>query len=197
MAVGFDKVFDTQRIYRLTLDAMARPGKVNALPALRLNPPAGLSQAAAAVALTLLDSETGFCVLPSDQAVKDYLMIHTGAAFYPLHSAEFIVISGRESNPQLGEVCCGTLLAPEKGATLIMMVDSLAGTAGGTKLRLSGPGIKESSLLNISGLDQENLKIIAEMNQEYPLGIDVIYADNSGNVACVPRSSSLRWEVVS
>ena len=193
----FDKVFDTQRIYRLTLDAMARPGKVNFLSARRLNPPSGLNQAAAAVALTLLDNETGFCVLPSEQAINDYLMLNTGAAFYPVNFAEFIIVSGKENHAQLREVCCGTLISPEKGATLIIMVDSLGATASGMKLQLSGPGIKDSSYLHISGLDKENLEVISEMNQEYPLGVDVIYADNAGNVACVPRSSSLRWEVLS
>jgi alpha-D-ribose 1-methylphosphonate 5-triphosphate synthase subunit PhnH len=192
----FDKVFDTQRIYRLMLDAMARPGKVNFLPELRLNPPSGLNQAAAAVALTLFDSETGFCVLPSNQAINDYIMFNTSAAVCPVNLAEFIIVCGKEYHAQLRDVCSGTLLSPEKGATLIIMVDSLAADASGIKLQLSGPGIKDHSFLYISGLDKDNIQTISEMNQEYPLGVDIIYADNAGNVACVPRSSSLRWEVL-
>lgn len=193
----FDKVFDTQCIYRQILDAMARPGKVNLLPALRLNPPLGLNQAAAAIALTLLDSETGFCVLPADQGVIDYLKFNTGAAACPVDCAEFIITAGNERKPELIDVCCGTLLSPEKGATLIIMVDSLEAAGKGIQLLLSGPGINGGSCLNISGLDKSNIQTIAGLNQEYPMGVDVIYADNSGNVACVPRSSSLRWEVLS
>jgi len=192
----YDKIFDTQRIYRLTLDAMARPGKVNFLPELRLNPPSGLNQAAAAVALTLLDSETGFCVLPYDQAINDYLRFNTSSAVCPINFAEFIIVWGKEKYTELREVCSGTLISPEKGATLIIMVDSLVAAGGGMKLQLSGPGIKDHSFLYISGLDKDNIQIITEMNQEFPLGVDVIYADNAGNVACVPRSSSLRWEVL-
>lgn len=191
---SFDKVFDTQRIYRLILDAMARPGTVNSLSAFKLQPPSGLNPAAAAVALTLFDSETCFSVLPSDQAIIDYLMLNSGAAVCPVHAAEFILVSGREEVPEINEVCCGTLISPEKGATLIMMVDSLMTTVHGSKLVLRGPGIKDSSCLNISGLDKENIRAISEMNQEYPLGVDVIYVDHAGNVACVPRSSALQWE---
>ncbi|MBU2699508.1 alpha-D-ribose 1-methylphosphonate 5-triphosphate synthase subunit PhnH [Sporomusaceae bacterium BoRhaA] len=193
----FDKVFDTQRIYRLVLDAMARPGTVNSLSEFKLQPPAGLNQAAAAVALTLFDSETCFSVLPSDQAISDYLRFNTGAAVGSVSDAEFVLVNGREEAPEIHEMCCGTLISPEKGATLLMMVDSLVATAHGSKLVLRGPGIKDSSCLNISGLDKENIRAISELNQEYPLGIDVIYLDHAGNVACVPRSSSLRWEGLS
>lgn len=192
----FDKIFDTQQIYRLTLDAMARPGKVYALPAVRLNPPAGLNKAAAAVALTLLDSETAFCVLPSDEAINDYLIRNTGAVSCQINDAEFIVTNGKTAVSKLSEACCGTLFSPEKGATLITMVDSLV-AAHSIKLRLSGPGIKDGSILNISGMAGENMQTIFELNREYPLGVDVIYADKAGNVACVPRSSALQWEVLS
>lgn len=191
---SFDKVFDTQRIYRLILDAMARPGIVNSLSVFKLHPPSGLSLAAAAVALTLFDSETCFSVLPYDQAIIDYLMINTGAAACLVDAAEFILVNGREEVMEINEVCCGTLISPEKGATLIMMVDSLVATVHGSKLVLKGPGIKDSSWMNISGLDQENIRAISELNQEYPLGVDVIYVDQAGNVACVPRSSVVQWE---
>ena len=193
---SFDKVFDTQCIYRLTLDSMARPGKLNSLPILQVNPPSALSRSAAAVTLTLLDSETGFCMLPSEQTMIDYLVLNTGAVPSPLTVAEFIVVLGGEKWPELSNVCCGTLISPEKGATLIIMVDRLATDGNGIKLTLQGPGIKGEAVLCISGLNQETLEAIANLNQEYPLGVDVIYVDDAGNIACIPRSSSLRWEVL-
>ncbi len=193
----FDKVFDTQRIYRLILDAMARPGKVNSLPTLSINPPPGLNQAAAAIGLTLLDGETGFSVLPFNQDIIDYIILNTGAAACQTDCAEFVITAGMKGRPELIDTCCGTLITPEKGATLIMMVDSLAAAGKGVKLWLSGPGIDGSSCLDISGLDDSNLQTIAGLNQEFPMGVDVIYADNSGKVACVPRSSVTRWEVLS
>jgi alpha-D-ribose 1-methylphosphonate 5-triphosphate synthase subunit PhnH len=194
----FDKVFDTQRIYRLVLDAMARPGKLNSLPVVSINPPSGLSQYAAAAALTLLDSETGFCVLPDNQMIVDYLLLNTGAASCPLTVAEFIIVIGATAGLELSDVCRGTLISPEKGATLIIMVDRLATAAGtGSKLTLRGPGIKGEAILYISGLNKSILEAIASLNQEYPLGVDVVYVDHAGTVACVPRSSSLRWEEVS
>ena len=193
----FDKVFDTQCIYRLTLDAMARPGKLNSLPILNINPPSSLSQSAVAVALTLLDSETKFCVLPHDQGMIDYLMLNTGATSCSLTDAEFLIVIGREEQLELRDVCGGTLISPEKGATLIIMVDNLAAVGKGVKLLLQGPGIKGESSLCISGLNNSIIKSLISLNQEFPMGIDVIYVDNANNIACVPRSSSLRWEVLS
>lgn len=193
----FDKVFDTQQIYRLTLDAMARPGKVNSLPALRLKPPDGLNWGAAAIALTLFDSEAGFCSLSAGQAAGNYLTLNTGAALRPVATAEFVIAGGEQPLPELGEASCGTLLSPELGATLLIMVKQLSPTGGEIKLQLAGPGIKGSSLLFISGLAPENLATVAQLNREFPLGVDVIYIDDAGHIACVPRSSSLQWEVVS
>ena len=118
----FDKVFDTQQVYRLTLDAMARPGKVNSLPALHLNPPAGLNWGAAAIALTLLDSETNFCSLLSGQSAGNYLALNTGAAPQSVETAAFIIAGGGEAMPELRGAGCGTLFSPELGSTLILMV---------------------------------------------------------------------------
>ncbi len=193
----FDKVFDTQRIYRLVLDSMARPGKLNSLPVLSINPPSRLNQFAAEVLLTLLDSETGLCLLPDDQAMIDYLIVNTGAVSCPLPAADFIVVMGTAARPELSDVCRGTLLSPEQGATLIIMVDSLAAAGKRIKVTLQGPGIKGESALHISGLHSDILETITGLNQEYPLGVDVVYVDHAGTIACVPRSSSLRWEELS
>lgn len=189
---SFDKVFDTQRLYRQVLDAMARPGKINSLESLTLTPPPGLNQAAAAIALTLLDSETRFYIAAPDSA--EYLAINTGATSCPPDSAEFVFACGDNVLPQLQEVNRGTLLTPELGATVILQVDRIGNDGSGTPLTLTGPGIKDSVQLVINGLQQENLQILAALNREYPLGVDVIYVDAGGNIACIPRSSNVRWE---
>lgn len=191
----FDKVFDTQHIYRLLIDAMSRPGKINMLPStICLTPPSALQKAAAAVAFTMLDHETGFCCLSSRHDVSDYIAINTGAAVQSVDAAEFIIFAG-SSYAEISSACCGSLLSPEQGATLIIMVDRISNADGVLRLQLSGPGVKDSCDLFINGLEQKNLEIISQLNSEFPLGVDVIYTDGSGNIACVPRSGSMCWEV--
>lgn len=191
---SFDKVFDTQRIYRQTLDAMARPGKINALYQLKLNPPQGLNQAAAAIALTMLDSETSFYLALTSQDISEYLTLNTGARNCPVDCAEFIIACADRALPELNVVNCGTLLSPEKGATILFMVHRLATESNGLAIVLTGPGIAGNSRLVIEGMHPGNLQIIASLNQEYPLGVDMICVDNRGNVACIPRSSTMQWE---
>lgn len=191
---SFDKVFDTQRIYRQTLDSMARPGKINALSQLNIKSPQGLNQAAAAIALTMLDSETNFHLALDDQDISEYLTLNTGASNCLVNGAEFIIACADRLLPELKDVNCGTLLSPEKGATVLFMVHRLGVQGKGITLNLTGPGIAGTSRLVIAGMHYSNLEIMASLNQEYPVGVDMIFADDSGNVACIPRSSTVRWE---
>ncbi|OAT85468.1 phosphonate C-P lyase system protein PhnH [Desulfotomaculum copahuensis] len=193
---SFDRVFDTQRIFRLLLDVMARPGKICRLPALKLQPPAELNLFAAGIALTLLDSETSFAVLPENASVQTYLHMNTGARLEDASRAAFVLFNGREDRPELAGVERGHLLAPEKGATLVAAVTALSGSGGGEmEIALRGPGVGGTSTIAVSGLHQDNLKRIIHLNREFPLGVDLILADCGGSLAAVPRSSTIRREV--
>jgi alpha-D-ribose 1-methylphosphonate 5-triphosphate synthase subunit PhnH len=191
----FDKVFDTQKFYRQMLDTMARPGKICPLPVLDLRPPAGLGTFAAGIAFTLLDSETGFAVAPARDDWREYLRLNTGAEAEPVSAAEFIIADGRLDLPEINEINRGNLLSPEEGSTLILLVDRVSGGGPGACLTLSGPGVKGSAALVAQGLDPANLDRILRLNEEFPLGIDVFFVDPYGNLAAVPRSSAVDWEV--
>ncbi|MDR3588392.1 MAG: phosphonate C-P lyase system protein PhnH [Negativicutes bacterium] len=192
---AFDKVFDTQKFYRQMLDSMARPGKLCPLPELDLHPPAGLGACAAGIAFTLLDSETSFAVLPDRDDWQEYLRLNTGSAARPVSAAEFIVADGRHDLPQISEMNRGSLLSPEEGSTLILLIDRLTGDAPGVCLTLRGPGVKDSTAMAAQGLAPANLERILRLNEEFPLGVDLFLVDTCGNLAAVPRSSSVDWEV--
>ena len=64
-------------------------------------------------------------------------------------------------------------------------------------MTLSGPGVNGQIKLVIDGLLSDNLERMVKLNQEYPLGVDLFFVDPSGNLAAVPRSSSVVWEVAS
>lgn len=193
---AFDKVFDTQRIYRLMLDALARPGKLRTLPGLDICPPNGLNRYAAGLGFTLLDSETTFAILPEDDDWRDYFSLNTGVKPAAPEAAEFILLRGGEYLPEIARVNRGTLLSPEEGSTLFVLVDAIGGTQpGAVKLTLAGPGIKELAQVAVVGLHPLNLAAICS-RQEYPLGVDCFFVDAEGIMLAMPRSATVQWEEV-
>lgn len=194
---AFDKVFDTQRVYRLMLDAIARPGKILTLQRLDVYPPHCMTGFAAGLAFTLLDAETGFAVLPANGHWQDYVALNTGARPVAAERAEFLLVDGKEYAPQILSLNRGSLPSPEGGATLFVMVGNIAADGGGVRLTLTGPGIKGRAAITIDGLNIANLDNIVALNQEYPLGVDTFFTDPHGNLAALPRSTTVSWEVLS
>lgn len=194
---AFDRVYDTQKIYRQMLDAMARPGKICPLPELNLTSVAGLSKFATGMVFTLLDSDTSIAVIPQNEVWLDYFHLNTGAKVTTPAQAEFIIVNGRDECKQILEINRGSLLSPETGSTVIIMVDRVAADGPGMGLTLTGPGINGQMRLVITGVNPANLAGIIDLNNEYPLGVDVFFVDEVGNLTAVPRSSSLHWEAVS
>lgn len=192
---SFNKVFDTQKIYRLMLDAMARPGKITDLPSLDIYPPSGLSGYVASLAFTLLDGDTTFAVLPENGLWQDYLAVNTGARAAAPTVADFILLAGQRHAPQISDFNRGSLLAPEGGSTLFILVDGIAADAGGVRLTLTGPGIDGQAAVMIDGLVLANLESILSLNQEYPLGVESFLVDRRGHLLAIPRSTAVSWEV--
>ena len=85
LETDFPTIFDTQQVFRVIMDSMAHPGKVNCLPNFTASAPQGLSPFIAAVCFTLLDSEACFYV--ENQAWRDYLRVNTGSQLKPVDSA--------------------------------------------------------------------------------------------------------------
>jgi alpha-D-ribose 1-methylphosphonate 5-triphosphate synthase subunit PhnH len=191
---NFDQVLMSQQIYRLLLDAMARPGKIAALPELELDPPAGLFRPLAGLALTLLDQETTFAVLPERPPWSNYLGLNTGSRSAELAKAEFVILDGGDDLPQLSAVNRGNLLFPDQGATLMIMVSAIGLAGGGIGLTLQGPGGHGERRLFLNGLCPGNLERIQELNREFPLGVDLVITDRHGALVCIPRSNTIHME---
>jgi len=192
---GFNKVFDTQRIYRLTLDAMARPGKIVVLPQPELYPPEGITPYTAGVAFTLLDSETSFALLPDSDLSRQYICLNSGSRAEELSRAQFVILDGRDDFPALTDLCRGDLLYPERGATLIVMVDTISEQGEGLRLTLRGPGVDGVRTLALKGLCPANMHCVQELNREFPLGVDLILTDQKGALAALPRSCAVELNV--
>ncbi len=191
----YDEVFDAQAHYRILLDSMARPGKIGLLSHPDLNPPAGLSPAAALLAFTLLNSDVTFYVDGSESAeLENYLSLNTSARRADVSVADFIFMKGENQEDLLAEAKIGNLSYPEESATFIIDVQSIreTETPESLALTLKGPGVETSKTVFISGINRAILQSMLRQNEEFPLGIDMILSDLEGHILCIPRSNQFK-----
>ncbi|MFZ5754804.1 MAG: phosphonate C-P lyase system protein PhnH, partial [Bacillota bacterium] len=189
--MGFDYVHDIQKAFRKVLDSTARPGKINSLreESQKLDLPLEANKAALLLMLMLLDNEVTFYVAGREgPQIARYMRQLTYAPTAPLEEAAFVfVLEDAVADNQLltiMEKCKrGDLLNPHLSATLVVEVVSLAGEG---EWGLQGPGIKGENYLSIAAEDGWVEKR-AEINKEYPLGIEMYFLDRAYNLAAIPR----------
>ncbi len=193
---GFDMIFDSQKIFRLLLDAFAHPGKIAKITDLQITPPPGMNKMSAGVLLALLDLEVGFAVVAGDkkqgEKIEQYLILNTGCGLKNLESADFIL--ARDELPPVNRIKKGSLEYPDQGATIVYSAEeiseSLSGV-GAVNLTLAGPGIKGKRSLALRGLDKREILKIMEINKEFPLGADFVFTDNQEGFCALPRSTKI------
>jgi alpha-D-ribose 1-methylphosphonate 5-triphosphate synthase subunit PhnH len=186
-------VMDAQSVFRATMDAMARPGRVFPFDC-SLIPPSPLSDRAAAIALTLADYETPIWLDPplaAVDAVPDWLRFHTGAPITDDPArATFALISDAAALPDFAFFASGSQDYPDRSATLIVQVESLS---TGFQLNLRGPGIERTQLLSVGPLPADFADRAAENRSLFPRGVDLLFVSVDG-VAGIPRSTLVAKE---
>ncbi|NGM35155.1 phosphonate C-P lyase system protein PhnH [Methylobacterium sp. DB0501] len=191
LARGFaDPVHDAQGVFRAVMDALARPGTIQAL-ATDLAPPAPLTSELAALALALADADAPLWLdagLARNPAVAGFLRFHTGARIGedPAEAA-FALISDPAACPDFGAFAQGTPAYPDRSATLVLAVSDLSDREG---WRLDGPGIRDSARLAASPLPADIASRLARNHAGFPEGIDLIFAA-PGRLAALPRSTRI------
>ncbi|MDX8464997.1 phosphonate C-P lyase system protein PhnH [Mesorhizobium sp. VK23B] len=189
---GFaEPVFNAQTVFRAIMDAMARPGSVQALPSLA-HPPAPLSATAGAVALALCDNDTPIWLDPRLQAeapVKAWLGFHTGAPLANTPAdAHFAIVANPAEMAALDGFAQGTQEYPDRSTTLILLVDDLA---SGPSLLLEGPGIEKTATIAPRAMPRHFVEQWKQNNHRFPRGVDIILAA-SGSLACLPRTTRIK-----
>lgn len=183
----------SQLIFRRILDGMARPGKVVELPDVKHDVPFD-NKYAYLLLFTLLDSYVTFKVLDikrrADEAeVSKYISLRSGSRESGLEDADFVLVFGGSSGGLITSMKKGTPKYPDESATVIYDVESIG--RGSTVLSLSGPGILSSQNLILEGIEKGEIEDLISANSDFPLGIDVVFLDKSGKVACLPRSTTI------
>ena len=194
-----------QRAFRCVLDAFAHPGTVHRLVPAPENPasPVALDASLELVVRLFVDQAVTFCVADSESdAVAAYLTSETHARRAPLRDADFVVVPARAdaqtASEAVAEACRGTLVSPEKGATLLMGCARLAGVPESGEVTepavhvvaLQGPGVERENRFAVDRVDW--LRARDARGDEFPCGIEIVLVDPEGRIAAVPRSSSAR-----
>jgi alpha-D-ribose 1-methylphosphonate 5-triphosphate synthase subunit PhnH len=190
VSAGFrDSVADAQSVFRCILDATAHPGRVVEIPAdLLAANDSGLSHAAAALALTLLDFETPVWLDRDLTSAGDFLRFHCGSPLVATsNESRFAFAAGSNRLPDLTHFDLGTSDFPERSTTLVIEVPDLAESPS---LRLRGPGIQTSAPLRVEGVSSAFWKKRADLATLFPLGLDIVFT--CGRRLCVvPRTTTV------
>ena len=191
LSSGFaDPVLDGQATFHAAMNALARPGSIEAIGA-DLDPPMPLTAELAAIALALVDHETTLWLdgpLGASSAVVDYLRFHTGVKIVaePADAAFALVVDVADM-PRLSEFSLGSDEYPDRSTTIVIAVERLAAGAGST---LSGPGIDHISRLIIEPRPSDMAGQLAANRALFPRGVDLIFAA-PGAIAALPRTTKV------
>lgn len=199
----FNETAYTQTVFRTLLDCMARPGTIGHLHLHLKSTPGELSapftEYLLGVALTLMDQEVVFHVWNDRHQVAAQLQLHTMSRPGDLEDCDYLLAYGGEAF-EIDRLKKGSWQFPDESATIICQVDRLAAPpihqAETIRFELHGPGIQQAREISVSGLNPGVLEPWRQCNREFPLGLDWILVDRSGQVCCLPRSTRFSEEVL-
>lgn len=178
----FDEVFDSQETFRIILEAMANPTRILSVKK-AADKLYGDHKAMLAVAMTLLDNETTFCVC-GDAALKEQITLLTHAKESPAAEAEFVFVTKDEKlAADIENFMCGTLEDPHKSATVIVEITE----EKEKHLVFCGPGIKDCVEINTAKQVDEAVELRDAQAYEYPQGIDFLFLTAAGGLFGIPR----------
>ncbi|MGF9564259.1 phosphonate C-P lyase system protein PhnH [Neorhizobium sp. JUb45] len=187
---GFaNPVMDSQAVFRRVMNALAQPGTIADLAGF-VTPPAPMSQAAAAILLTLADYDTPvwFEKPENNDDAIGWMSFHTGAPrTADVLRAGFAVLEKASPVSAWASFPIGTSDYPDRSATLLLPVESLV---GGQPLTLTGPGIETQTVIAPSGLPEGFVAVMAENRAAYPLGLDVVLVCG-GEAIALPRTTRI------
>lgn len=188
--IAYNTVHDSQAHFRKILYAMARPGLCINLDGPDLHPPLDLYRSSASIGLALMDRYVQFYCHNYSSDTTAYLALNTGAAQGSLKEADFIFVHATEAGYCMQQAKMGSLEYPDESATLIIQVEGFERTDG-LSVQLQGPGIEGQRTISVSGIEPLLIETFMEVNSEYPLGIDCIFAAPDNSIMCIPRTSRI------
>lgn len=187
---GFSEpVFESQSVFRMLMDSMARPGSIRTVGT-DVGQPEQLGSAAGAIALTLCDHETPVWLSAglAKSAVGEWVVFHTGAPITREKAeARFAFVEAGAALASLGLFSAGSQEYPDRSTTLVIEIAALG---EGQPLTLTGPGIPHAATVRVAGLPDVFPRLWADNRALFPRGIDVILTAGK-NLLCLPRTTRI------
>jgi alpha-D-ribose 1-methylphosphonate 5-triphosphate synthase subunit PhnH len=185
-AHDFDEVFDCQEVFRKLLEAFSNPGRAVDISnnAKKLNTTLG---AYLAVAATLIDNETSYCVV-GNEVLSELVQQFTYGQPQKLEQSGFVFIQADCDTDQIGSILssvpAGTMEEPHKSGIVFVRVDSLQASPGHT---IKGPGVKGELVAPFSAYAARWMRLRRAAAHEYPCGVDLAFITDSGQIMAAPR----------
>ncbi len=163
-----EKCLMTQHVFRALHQAMSNPGTVHDVPQEQEHTDGG-HDILLALAETILDNEASFCLVGKDgeqleRIVRDLTGSRKGDAA-PAFDAP--------------------------GSTIIYLVAGFNGGPDSCSFSLRGSGIGPVMSFSVEGIGRDELCGIKDVNKDFPLGVNCIFVDLMGKIACIPRSATV------
>jgi alpha-D-ribose 1-methylphosphonate 5-triphosphate synthase subunit PhnH len=175
-----------QETFRALLDAMARPGTVGHVP---LHVAGGDMAAAVSVFEALIDHEVSFAAVPSMPGATEALLRLTGSRVAALSTADYVLCREDSLEEVLRQAKTGPLDYPDRGATIVCRVSEIG---EGEAVTLSGPGIDGTTTLRLRSFAASARQEFSARNEDRPLGVDIVFVDSAGRIACLNRYTALK-----
>lgn len=186
-----DPVLDSQRIFRLTLEALSHPGRVIELPGLVESPPL-VPDAIASICLALADLDTPVWIQPGESCLERelaaMLRFHCGCTITASsENAAFALIHDARRMDSLQRFAVGSAEYPDRSTTLLV---AIGGFEQGDPWVLKGPGIAGHRTLSPAGLPESFRREWGENTSLFPRGVDLILCSGR-RIAGIPRTTMI------
>jgi alpha-D-ribose 1-methylphosphonate 5-triphosphate synthase subunit PhnH len=165
-----------QQLFRQLMQAMAYPGRCQALTDSEVPAERAVLATLVAPGVSLCDRHT---LLPE----SDWPLLEAQRSC-DAEAADFVLADGVRAPDFTPRT--GSLAEPEKSATVILRATTLG--TGDTRLRLTGPGIREHMELALTGLHSDWLRQREAWVASFPMGADLILAD-ARQIVALPRTT--------
>lgn len=195
--------FTSQQTFRVLLDALARPGRLAALPSESVH--SGMPPTLA-VPLALADLTQSVAVVGAETDSRHWENLVQGATNCAIADAtdadQVVVVDGATPGLILA-LRRGDASSPELGCRLVIACDRLGHgedlnqgpnpylTGDVVIIELTGPGIEGATTVAVAGVESAVFAALAEANGAFPAGIDTFLVDAAHQVVGIPRSTAV------
>ncbi|HWQ61218.1 MAG TPA: phosphonate C-P lyase system protein PhnH [Negativicutes bacterium] len=196
-----------QKNFRAIMNAFARPSNIYRIERMRRY---GLDDAKTDLCQSVLDvfvdHHTYYHIAfaasgPAgnrDEILGQLAVSLSGRQTADIDGADYVVFWNGSSEGALLQMRHGSLEYPDEGATAIYLVEKIYFAnevplgRGMVAFQAAGPGIAgNKGAFAITGLANDEIDLIRQVNGNFPLGVDVLFVDGEGNAAGLPRSSRI------